>query len=156
MAIFLLHFFQGAQIFFHITVLRLGNHACVIAIFADVLVPIWLQDISNHHADSTDDWWYHVNHVTHYTCTCHVTTLTYWGRVMHIYLSKLTITCSDNGLAPDRHQAVICTNAGILLIGTLGTNASEMLIEILTFSLKKCLWKCRQLDGGHFVSASMC
>ena len=47
---------------------------------------------------------------------------------------------SDNGLSPDRHQTIIWTNAGILLTGTLGTNLSEMLIEILTFSFKKmCL-----------------
>ena len=33
--------------------------------------------------------------------------------------------------------AIIRTNAGILLIGTLGTNFSEISIEIYTFSLKK-------------------
>ena len=44
---------------------------------------------------------------------------------------------SDNGLSPDRRQAIIWTNAGLLLIGTLGTNLSEILIEILTFSFKK-------------------
>ena len=44
---------------------------------------------------------------------------------------------SDNGLAPERHHAIIWTNAGILLIGPLGTNFSEILIEIQTFSLKK-------------------
>ena len=63
--------------------------------------------------------------------------LTHWGRVMHICVSKLTIIGSDNGLSPDRHQAIIWTNAGILLIGPLGTNFSEILIEILTFSFKK-------------------
>ena len=34
-------------------------------------------------------------------------------------------------------QAIIWTNAGILLIGPLGTNFSEILIKIYTFSLKK-------------------
>ena len=34
-------------------------------------------------------------------------------------------------------QAIISTNAGLLLIGPLGTNVSEILIEILTFSFKK-------------------
>ena len=52
-------------------------------------------------------------------------------------VSKLTIIGSDNGLSPDRHQAIIWTNAGILLIGPLGTNLSEISIEILTFSFKK-------------------
>ena len=49
---------------------------------------------------------------------------------MHIYVSKLTIIGSDNGLSPDRRRAIIWTNAGILLIGPLGTNFSEFLIEI--------------------------
>ena len=55
----------------------------------------------------------------------------------HICVSKLTIIGSDNGLSPDRRQAIIWTNAGILLIGSLGTNFSEISIEILTFSFKK-------------------
>ena len=63
--------------------------------------------------------------------------LTHWGRVTHICVNKLTIIGSDNGLSPDRRQAIIWTNAGILLIGPLGTNFSEILIEILTFSFKK-------------------
>ena len=63
--------------------------------------------------------------------------LTHWGRVMHICVSKLTIIGSDNGLSPGRRQAIIWTNAGILLIRPLGTNFNEMLIEILTFSFMK-------------------
>ena len=63
--------------------------------------------------------------------------LTHWGRVTHICVSKVTIIVSDNGLSPGRRQAIIWNNAGILLIGTLGTNFSEILIEILTFSFKK-------------------
>ena len=55
----------------------------------------------------------------------------------HICVDKLTIIGSDNGLSPERHQAIIWTNAGILLIGPLGTNFSEILIEILTFWFKK-------------------
>ena len=63
--------------------------------------------------------------------------LTHWGRVTQICVSKLTIIGSDNGLSPSRRQAIIWTNAGILLIGPLGTNFCEILIEIQTFSLKK-------------------
>ena len=47
--------------------------------------------------------------------------LTHWCWVMHICVSKLIIIRSDNGLSPGRHQAIIWTNAGILLIGPLGT-----------------------------------
>ena len=56
---------------------------------------------------------------------------------MHICVNRLSITCSDNGLEPDWHQAIVWTSAGILLIGPLGTNFSEILIEILTFSFMK-------------------
>ena len=63
--------------------------------------------------------------------------LTHWGRVTHICVGNLTIIGSDNGLSPERRQAIIWTNAGILLIGPLGTNLSEILVEIQTFSLKK-------------------
>ena len=67
--------------------------------------------------------------------------LTHWGRVTHICVSNLTIIGSDNGLLPDRRQAIIWTNAGLLLIGPLGTNFSEILIAILTFSFKKMRFK---------------
>ena len=63
--------------------------------------------------------------------------LTHWGRVTHICVSKLTIIGSDNGLSPGRRQAIIWTNAGILLIRTLGTNFSEILGEINSFSFSK-------------------
>ena len=63
--------------------------------------------------------------------------LTHWGRVTHICVSKLTIIGSDNGLPPDWRQAIIWTNAGLLLIQTLRTNFSEILIRIHTFSNKK-------------------
>ena len=63
--------------------------------------------------------------------------LTHWGPVMHICVSKLTTIGSDNGLSPGRRQAIIRTNAGIVLIGPLRTNSSEILIEIYIFSFKK-------------------
>ena len=59
------------------------------------------------------------------------------GWVTHICFSKLTIIDSDNGLSADRCQAIIWTNAGILLIEPLGTKISETYIEICTFSFKK-------------------
>ena len=55
----------------------------------------------------------------------------------HICVGNLTIIGSDNGLSPGRRQAITWTNVGILLIGPLGRNFSEMLIEIHTFSFKK-------------------
>ena len=55
----------------------------------------------------------------------------------HICVGNLTIIGSDNGLAPSRRQAIIWINAGILLIGPLGTNFNEILICIQAFSFKK-------------------
>ena len=52
----------------------------------------------------------------------------------HMIVSKLTIIGSDNGLAPGRHQAIIWTNDGILLIWPLRTNSSEISIEIHIFT----------------------
>ena len=64
--------------------------------------------------------------------------LTHWGWVMHICVGNLTIIGSNNGLSPGRCQAIIWTNAGIVLIGTLGTNFNEIfIIKIHTFSFKK-------------------
>ena len=71
-------------------------------------------------------------------CLCRIVQLlTHWGRVTHILVSKLTIIGSANGLSPGRRQAIIWTNAEILLIEPLGKNFSETLIEINKFSFRK-------------------
>ena len=62
--------------------------------------------------------------------------LTHWGRVTHICVGNLTIIGSYNGLSPWRRQAIIWTNARIILIGPLATNFSEILVEIQIFSFK--------------------
>ena len=75
----------------------------------------------------------------HRTCSTLVQ-LTHWGRVIHICVGKLTIIGSDNGLLSGQCQAIIWINAGILLIGPLGTNFSEILFRIQIFLFKKmCL-----------------
>ena len=63
--------------------------------------------------------------------------LTHWGWVTHLCIGKLPIIGSDNGLSPDRRQAIIWTNDGLLSIGPLGTYFSENLIKMQQFSLKK-------------------
>ena len=102
----------------------------------------------------TKSWSVHVMPVWHQAIT-----LTHWGRVMHICVSKQTTIGSDNGLSPGRRQAIIWTNAGILLIGPMGTTFSEILIEIHAFSFKKmCLkissWKWRPCCLGLNVLIS--
>ena len=88
--------------------------------------------------------YYQIGHIRHtaelwamLTHSSECIILTHWGRVTHICVGKLTIIASDNGLSPGRRQAIIWTNAGILLIGPLGTNFSEILIGIQIFSFKK-------------------
>ena len=75
--------------------------------------------------------------------------LTHWGRTTHICVGKLTTICSNNGLSPARRHA------GILLIGPLGTNFSEILIGIQAFSFKKMHLKMASTKWRRFVSASM-
>ena len=81
----------------------------------------------------------------------------HWGQVMHIRDKirdrELTIIGSDNGLAPDRCQAIIWTNAAILLTGPLGTNFSENLIEIHIFSFKKMHLK---ISSGKWQPFCLC
>ena len=68
--------------------------------------------------------------------------LTHRGRVTHTCVDNLTIIGSDNGLSPGWRQAIVWTNAGILLIGTYRTNFNEILIKTHIFHLWKCIWKC--------------
>ena len=65
-------------------------------------------------------------------------------------VSKLTIIVSDNGLSPDRRQAIIWTNDEILLTGPLGTNFYEIVIGILTFSVKKMPLKMASVKWRPF------
>ena len=64
--------------------------------------------------------------VCHHVASLGQNELTHWGRETHICIGKLTIIGSDNGLSPGRRQAIIWTNAGILLIGPLGKNLKMM------------------------------
>ena len=84
--------------------------------------------------------------------------LTLRGWVMHIWVSKLTIIGSDNGLSPGRRQAIILIIAAIFLIQTLGTNFSEILNKINTFSFKKMhlkmssvKWRLFRLSLNEFL-----
>ena len=63
---------------------------------------------------------------------------------------------SDSGLSPVRRQAIIWTNAGILLIELLGTGFSEIIIGIQRFSFKRVHLGMSLRNGVHFVSAAMC
>ena len=87
------------------------------------------------------DKWYIKEYIEYNTgnvkCDTSIIPLNHWGRVTHICVGKLTNIGSDNGLSPGRRQAIIWTNAGILLIEPLGANISEFLVAIHTFSFTK-------------------
>ena len=73
------------------------------------------------------------------------------------YMRRSTNTIgSDNALSPGRRQAIIWTNAGILLIELLGKNFSKIFIEIHTFSFMKINLKISSAKWRPFVSVSMC
>ena len=96
--------------------------------------------VSCHHVDC-NPYFLHNMSTCGSLCTPHARlirgSLTHWGRVTHICVGNLTIIGADNGLSPGRRQTIIWTNAGILLIGPLGTNFNEILNGIQTFSYTK-------------------
>ena len=55
----------------------------------------------------------------------------------NICVSELVSIGYDNGSSSIRHQAISRTNAGVLSIGLMGTNFSEIRIGILLFSFRK-------------------
>ena len=73
-----------------------------------------------------------------------IITLTHWGRVTQICVSKLTIINSDKALSSGRRQAIIWTSAGILLIRSPGININDIVIKIRGFSLYT-LWSMQHL-----------
>ena len=62
--------------------------------------------------------------------------LTHWDQMT--IETKLVIICSNNDLSSGRHQVIILTNAGILLIGPLGTNFSEIHFKMSSGKRPQC------------------
>ena len=75
---------------------------------------------------------------------------------MHICVDNLTIIGSDHGLSPGRRQAIIWTNAGILLIGTLGTNFSEILIGIRNIFIEENGFESVVCEMAAILSRPQC
>ena len=55
----------------------------------------------------------------------------HYGRETHICVSKLGAIDSDNGLSTVRCQVIIWKNAGLILIGPLGSYLSEIVIKAI-------------------------
>ena len=93
--------------------------------------------------------WYHALSVAAITLLINVPR---WGWVTHICVSQLITIVSDNGLSPDRRQAIIWNNDGKLLFGPMGRNFREILIESYTFSFKKMHLK---MSSGKWRSSCL-
>ena len=85
-----------------------------------------------------------------------------WSPPSAAYMSVNWVSnCSDNGLSQVRRQAIPWTNADLLPFEPLGTNFSEIWIEILKFSFKKMCLKMPSakmsaiLSKGKWVDKSV-
>ena len=81
--------------------------------------------------------------------------ITTWSQVTHICAGYLTIIGSGDGLSPGRRQAIIWTNARIVL-DTWKHILVKSWSNFIHFHSSKCISKCHLENGGHFVLASMC
>ena len=110
---------------------------------------VWYQSVVLFHQSNCRIWHWCIVGFVRWVYYTHVVTH-YWGRVTHICVWNLTIIGSDHGLSPGRRQAIIWTNTGILWIGPLGTNFSEIWIGILTFSFRKMRLKMSSAKSRPF------
>ena len=114
---------------------------------ADFLIPLW------HNWDEKKDHIF-VHVLPRDIAIVYKRMLWFIKAELHIHASvNLASIGSDNGLAPDRCQAIIWTNAGSLWIGPLRTTFKS---RYNNFLIKRLIWKCRLQNEGHFVSASVC
>ena len=131
---------------------KIQNRHCVGEIMGWLLGVIWIKPLIM----PSSSLMFSVSNLSQNNCLrvglhSHMTSfLTHRGRVTHICVSKLTIIGSDNGLSPGRRQAIIWTNAGILLIRTLGTNFREILGKIHSIPFKKRHLKMSSAKGRLF------
>ena len=68
--------------------------------FKEIVIKIhWLKSLKEIHLGKLS--------VKHRPLHSSLSVLIHWGRVTHIWVSKLTTTVSDNGLSPERRQTII-------------------------------------------------
>ena len=91
-------------------------------------------------------------HGAGYNCrSWYLFSLTHWGRLTHICVSKPAIIVSDNTHWFSHHLDQ-CWN---MFDGAMGTSFSEILIKIYTFLLNKIHLKMSSAKSWVFFSASM-
>ena len=71
-------------------------------------------------------------------------------QITHIFVGKLTIIGSDNGLLPGRHQAIIWTSAAVLSIRPNATYFNKVLFKIQKFSFKEMHLKMSSVKWQPF------
>ena len=102
---------------------------------------VFVRSLSTHHALTHWGWVIYI-----YVYNTHTHTYIYIYIYIYIRDSRMIIICSDNVLSPHRRQAIIWTNAGILLIGPfrnkLQWNRNQ---KCIYFHSRKCIWKCLQI-----------
>ena len=76
--------------------------------------------------------------------------VTHWGWVTYICVGNLATFGLDNGLSPGWCQAIIWSNAGILLIEPLRMKFREIFITIITFSFMKMFLKVSSIKWQSF------
>ena len=88
----------------------------------------------------------------------HITTRVWVNFHIHISPVNQVSIGSDNGLSPIRLEAVIWTSAGLLSIGPVGRNFSEILTKIQNFSVTKihlkipfAKWRPFYAGGNEFT-----
>ena len=96
-------------------------------------------------------WKCHLQNSNHFGLALDV--LTHLPLVTHINASMNWVRIgSGNGLSPVRRQAITWTNAGLLPIGLMGTNFSEIQIRIPSFSFKKMHLKLSSAKVASILS----
>ena len=81
----------------------------------------------------TGDLRRHDAHETSLQCVMWFCESSHWGRVTHLCGSKIIIIGSKTCLSSGRRRAIIWTNAGILLIRSLGIHFSEIQSKSIIF-----------------------
>ena len=104
---------------------------------ADDLIPIWCQRMISPLLIPCWSRTFNIGSADQDHVPAAIAVLTRRGRARHICVSILTIIVSNKGLSPGQRQAIIWTNAGLLLIGPLETNFSEISMTIHIFSFTK-------------------
>ena len=96
--------------------------------------------------------WY--NQLSPYDSRDHVLVLNNQNLGRQIYVSNYNIITSYVGLLPVPHQTVISNAAGLLSLDS--GKKCRWHLNIIQFSHRKCLWKCRLQSCGHYIPNLIC